>query len=178
MGSFGPTTLQVGTEYIGRPYIDVLGHWRASDDRGDTQAAGDGGGMSYSHTGRVVKMTNAVGSHSRSLGQIRLTPGKYYIVITGRPTNQTHGWTVYGTNSNGFSILITQNSTYNSGYGTNHISAYLDQTNKDQTYAFSKSSGIMTVASTTTFGLIASVQPYGAGGYQMYVTDAKIMKLS
>lgn len=178
MGSFGPTTLQVGTEYIGRPYIDVLGHWRASDDRGDTQAASDGGSMGYSHTGRVVKVTNAVGSHSRSLGQIRLTSGKYYIVITGRPTNQTHGWTVFGTNSNGFSILIAQNSTYNSGYGTSHISAYLDQTNKDQTYAFSKSSGIMTVASTTTFGLIAQVQPYGAGGYQMYITDCKIMKLS
>ena len=170
--------LQVGAEYIGRPYIDIIGHWRATQDRGEVVAASDGGGMSYTHIGKVVKMTNAVGSHSRNIGEVRLTPGKYYIVVTGRPTNQTHAWTVYGTNSNGFNVLITQNSTYNSGYGTTYASAYLDQTNKDQTYAFSKRSEIMTVTSTTTYGLAVQVQPYGAGGYQMYVTDAKIMKLS
>ena len=172
--------LQVGTEYIGRPYIDIIGHWRATQDRGEVVAASDGGGMSYTHIGKVVKMTNAVGSHSRNIGEVRLTPGKYYIVVTGRPTNQTHAWTVYGANSNGFQVSITQNSTYTSGsgYGTTYASAYLDQTDKNQTYAFSKRSAIMTVTSTTTYGLVIQVQPYGAGGYQMYVTDAKIMKLS
>ena len=175
IGTTDPSVaLQVGDEWHGTPYIDIMKMWRTAELQGYYTAASDGGGVSYSwHTGGVVRIDTSVGSHNWDLGKVYLEEGTYYILIQYRPSPDQHGWSVYGSNSNAHRIRLQSDA----GWGA--FNTYLNvnaQANKDVGYSMRFRSGAST-RSAGTYRIGMQTDPYSSGGYKCWVEAAYLMKI-
>jgi len=168
--------IRSGSVELGRVHTDIMKMWRTADLQGYTTQAADGGGISYTWDNGMVLVDSSVGSHNWDIGKINLSPGVYQLVLVWRPSPTAHGWSNFGTNSNGHDMRLQSNAGW--GAFDTYLSVSALSLNKDLGYSITYVSGIYTVASQTTYRIGMGTQPYNGGGYKYYVEAAYLMRLN
>ena len=168
--------IRSGSVELSRVHTDIMAMWRTADLQGYTTHAADGGAINYTWDNGMVLVDSSIGSHNWDIGKINLSPGVYQLVIVWRPSPTAHGWSNFGTNSNGHTIRLQSNAGY--GAFDTFLTADAPSINKDLGYSITYASGIYTVASQTTYRIGMGTQPYNGGGYKYYVEAAYLMRLS
>jgi len=167
--------LSVNGVTLGRIQTDILRMWRTSDKEGRVIDYADGGNITYSWDNGVLLMDASVGSHNWDIGRVRLPAGSYQVVLVYRPSPTAHGWSNFGSNSNGHEIRLQTDA----GYGSfdTLISVSAPTINKDTNYSITYASGVATLASDTTLRVGMRTDPYSGGGYKYYVEAAYIIRV-
>ena len=139
----------------------------------------DGGGASWTWDNGVLRMDSNVGSHNWQCGAVHLTPGYYTLMQCWRASPDAHGWSNFGSNSNGNAYYLTDDLAYGS-YNT-LLTSYAGQAprNDGKTYWYGTTSGNFWhyVSSAGTYRIQQMGQPYGSGGYKYYILAAYLLKL-
>jgi hypothetical protein len=173
-GLFSLVANDSGT-YVGQINTDIMAMWRSADQLGYKTDASDGGSVAYTFYGNGVLVDTSVGSHNWDIGQIYLLAGTYMIVLNWRPSTTQHGWTVYGSNSNGHSISLISNTSYS--YWSYYTTASAPSISKDLGYSIMYRSTPVSV-SAGTYKISMNTQPYNNGGYKYYVESAWLIKVA
>ena len=139
----------------------------------------DGGGASWSWDNGVLRMDSNIGSHSWQCGAVHLTPGYYTLMQCWRASPDAHGWSNFGSNSNGNGYYLTDDQAYGS-YNV-LLTSYAGQAprNDGKTYWYGTTTGNFwhNVTSAGTYRIQQMGQPYGSGGYKYYILAAYLLKL-
>ena len=168
--------IRSGGVELSRVHTDIMAMWRTADLQGYTTHAADGGSVGYTWDNGMVLVDTSVGSHNWDIGKINLSPGVYQLVIVWRPSPTAHGWSNFGTNSNGHDLRLQSDAGW--GAFNTYLSVSALSINKDLGYSITYASGIYTVASQTTYRIGMGTQPYNGGGYKYYVEAAYLMRLN
>ena len=168
--------IRSGGVEVARVHTDIMAMWRTADLQGYTTHAADGGSIGYTWDNGMVLVDSSVGSHNWDIGKINLSPGVYQLVLVWRPSPTAHGWSNFGTNSNGHDLRLQSNAGW--GAFDTYLSVSALSINKDLGYSITYVSGIYTVASQTTYRIGMGTQPYSGGGYKYYVEAAYLMRLN
>ena len=164
-------------------HTDLLRLLKASQNHpnttGNYYSWSDGGTASWTWDHYGMRMDANVGSHTWQCGSVYLTPGFYTLMQCYKPEPNTHGWSVFGSNSNANRYSLTSNNNYGS-YNTYLISD-TDQhaSNNGRARWFGTTQGNFwhQVTSADTYRIQQMGQPYGGGGYKYYVLAAYLLKL-
>ena len=139
----------------------------------------DGGGASWTWDNGVLRMDSNIGSHTWQCGSVYLTPGYYTLMQCWRASPDAHGWSNFGSNSNGNGYYLTDDQAYGS-YNT-LLTSYAGQSprNNGRTFWYGTTSGNFwhNVTSAGTYRIQQMGQPYGSGGYKYYILAAYLLKL-
>ena len=164
-------------------HTDLLALLKSSTNHGNQTGMyyswPDGGGASWSWDNGVLRMDSNIGSHNWQCGAVHLTPGYYTLMQCWRASPDAHGWSNFGSNSNGNAYRLTDDQAYGS-YNT-LLYSYADQAprNNGKTYWYGTTSGNfwLNVTSAGTYRIQQMGQPYGSGGYKYYILAAYLLKL-
>ena len=139
----------------------------------------DGGGASWSWDNGVLRMDSNIGSHNWQCGAVHLTPGYYTLMQCWRASPDAHGWSNFGSNSNGNAYYLTDDQAY--GSWNTLLTSYAGQAprNDGKTYWYGTTTGNFwhNVTSAGTYRIQQMGQPYGSGGYKYYILAAYLLKL-
>ena len=139
----------------------------------------DGGTASWSWDNGVLRMDANVGSHNWQCGSVYLTPGYYTLMQCWRASPDAHGWSNFGSSSNGNGYYLTDDAAYGS-YNT-LLTSYAPQQprNNGRTFWYGTTTGNFwhNVTSAGTYRIQQMGQPYGSGGYKYYILAAYLLKL-
>ena len=139
----------------------------------------DGGGASWSWDNGVLRMDSNIGSHNWQCGAVHLTPGYYTLMQCWRASPDAHGWSNFGSNSNGNAYYLTDDQAY--GSWNTLLTSYAGQAprNDGKTYWYGRTTGNFwhNVTSAGTYRIQQMGQPYGSGGYKYYILAAYLLKL-
>lgn len=166
--------LTVNNIILGNIQEDIMALWRSADVQGYKTAYSDGGGINYTWDNGIVRVDSSVGSHNWDIGKIRLPAGRYQIAMQYRPTPTTHGWNVYGNNSNAHIIRLQTDAGYGSYSTRAEIRAQL---NKDVGYSLLFLSSTYVVSADETFRIGMQTDPYGTGGYKCWIEAAYLLRI-
>ena len=169
--------------YMCEIHTDLLALLKSSQNHGNNTGMyyswPDGGGASWSWDNGVLRMDSNIGSHSWQCGAVHLTPGYYTLMQCWRASPDAHGWSNFGSNSNGNGYYLTDDQAYGS-YNT-LLTSYAGQAprNDGKTYWYGTTTGNFwhTVTSAGTYRIQQMGQPYGSGGYKYYILAAYLLKL-
>ena len=164
-------------------HTDLLALLKSSQNHGNNTGMyyswPDGGGASWTWDNGVLRMDSNVGSHSWQCGAVHLTPGYYTLMQCWRASPDAHGWSNFGSNSNGNGYYLTTDAAYGS-YNT-LLTSYAGQAprNDGKTYWYGTTTGNFwyNVTSAGTYRIQQMGQPYGSGGYKYYILAAYLLKL-
>ena len=164
-------------------HTDLLALLKSSTNHGNQTGMyyswPDGGGASWSWDNGVLRMDSNIGSHSWQCGSVYLTPGYYTLMQCWRASPDAHGWSNFGSNSNGNGYYLTSDAAYGS-YNT-LLTSYAGQAprNDGKTYWYGTTQGNFwhNVTSAGTYRIQQMGQPYGSGGYKYYILAAYLLKL-
>ena len=169
--------------YMCEIHTDLLALLKSSQNHGNNTGMyyswSDGGAASWSWDNGVLRMDSNVGSHSWQCGAVHLTPGYYTLMQCWRASPDAHGWSNFGSNSNGNGYYLTDDQAYGS-YNT-LLTSYAGQAprNDGKTYWYGTTTGNFwhNVTSAGTYRIQQMGQPYGSGGYKYYILAAYLLKL-
>jgi len=164
-------------------HTDLLALLKSSTNHGNQTGMyyswPDGGGASWSWDNGVLRMDSNIGSHSWQCGAVHLTPGYYTLMQCWRASPDAHGWSNFGSYSNGNGYYLTTDAAYGS-YNT-LLTSYAGQAprNDGKTYWYGTTTGNFwhNVTSSGTYRIQQMGQPYGSGGYKYYILAAYLLKL-
>ena len=164
-------------------HTDILRLLKASQNHpnttGNYYSWADGGTASWSWDHYGMRMDANVGSHNWQCGSVYLTPGTYTLMQCWKAEPNTHGWSVFGSNSNGNGYYLTDDQAYGS-YNT-LLTSYASQSpsNDGRAFWYGTTSGnfFHNVTSAGTYRIQQMGQPYGSGGYKYYILAAYLLKL-
>ena len=164
-------------------HTDLLRLLKASQNHpnttGNYYSWADGGTASWTWDHYGMRMDSNVGSHTWQCGSVYLTPGFYTLMQCYKPEPNTHGWTVYGSNSNANRYSLTSDHAYGS-YTTYLISdtdQHASNNGRARWYGTTQGNFWYQVTSAGTYRIQQMGQPYGGGGYKYYVLAAYLLKL-
>tara|TARA_A100001515_G_scaffold2153_1_gene2144 strand:+ start:1457 stop:3397 length:1941 start_codon:yes stop_codon:yes gene_type:complete len=177
------TTTHGSGVYMCEVHTDLLALLKSSTNHGNQTGMyyswPDGGGASWTWDNGVLRMDSNVGSHNWQCGAVHLTPGYYTLMQCWRASPDAHGWSNFGSNSNGNAYYLTDDLAYGS-YNT-LLTSYAGQAprNDGKTYWYGTTSGNFWhyVSSAGTYRIQQMGQPYGSGGYKYYILAAYLLKL-
>ena len=177
------TTTHGSGVYMCEVHTDLLALLKSSTNHGNQTGMyyswPDGGGASWSWDNGVLRMDSNIGSHSWQCGAVHLTPGYYTLMQCWRASPDAHGWSNFGSNSNGNGYYLTDDQAYGS-YNT-LLTSYAGQAprNDGKTYWYGTTTGNFWhyVSSAGTYRIQQMGQPYGGGGYKYYILAAYLLKL-
>ena len=169
--------------YMCEIHTDLLALLKSSTNHGNQTGMyyswPDGGGASWSWDNGVLRMDSNIGSHNWQCGAVHLTPGYYTLMQCWRASPDAHGWSNFGSNSNGNAYYLTDDQAY--GSWNTLLTSYAGQAprNDGKTYWYGTTTGNFwhNVTSAGTYRIQQMGQPYGSGGYKYYILAAYLLKL-
>ena len=169
--------------YMCEVHTDLLKLLKSSQNHpnttGNYYSWSDGGTASWSWDNGVLRMDSNVGSHTWQCGSVYLTAGYYTLMQCWRACSDAHGWSNFGSSSNGNQYSLTTDAAYGS-YNT-LLTSYSGQHSRSDGKSrwFSTTTGNLwyNVTSAGTYRIQQMGQPYGSGGYKYYILAAYLLKL-